>query len=76
MAGIITSGRGYVFRLWAFRSLSNGELYGLAFSQGTETACIDCTVVNENVTAAVLSNKAEAFGLIEPLYVAGYGIRH
>lgn len=73
---LVTSDRAYVFRLGTFRALGNGELHLLAFSQSAEPACVDCTIVNENVTATVLSDETKAFGLIEPLYVAGFSIRH
>ena len=68
--GRVTSDWGYVFRLGTFRTLSHGKLHLLTFGQGAETARVDCTRVNENVTATVLGDKAEAVGLVKPLYVA------
>ena len=66
----------YVFGLRAFGALGYGELYLLTFGQRTEPVCIDCTVVNENVTAAFLGDEAKALGFVEPLHVAGFGIGH
>jgi hypothetical protein len=51
----------YVLSLWAFLTLSNCELYLLAFGQSFETSILNRTVVYEYIRTIGLFNEAEAF---------------
>ncbi len=54
--------------LLAFRALRDFERYFLTFFQGLEAVHLDCGKVGEQIlTTVVRSDKAEAFGIIEPL---------
>src|SRR5258708_16696903 len=57
--------------LETFRSLGHVKLDLLSLLQGTEAIGVDRRMVAKNVFApAVLSNEAEAFGVVEPLHSA------
>ena len=54
--------------LLAFRALRDFERYFLTFFQSLEAVHLDCGKVGEQIlTTVVRSDKAEAFGIIEPL---------
>ena len=54
--------------LLAFRALRDFERYFLTFFQGLKAVHLDCGKVGEQIlTTVVRSDKAEAFGIIEPL---------
>ncbi len=54
--------------LLAFRALRDFERYFLTFFQGLEAVHLDCGKVGEQIlTTVIRSDKAETFGIIEPL---------
>ncbi len=54
--------------LLAFRALRDFERYFLTFFEGLEAVHLDCGKVGEQIlTAVIRSDKAETFGIIEPL---------
>lgn len=54
--------------LLAFRALRDFERYFLTFFQGLEAVHLDCGEVGEQIlTTVIRSDKAETFGIIEPL---------
>ncbi len=54
--------------LLAFRALRDFERYLLTFFESLEAVHLDCGKVGEQIlTAVIRSDKAEAFGIIEPL---------
>ncbi len=59
--------RSYVFRLWAFLTLSNFHSYFLAFLQSLTTTAVDSTEMYEYIFARFLLDEAETFFVIEPL---------
>ena len=59
--------RDYVFRLRTFLALSYDELNLLAFLQCLETCASDGAVVDKDIRAALLFDKAKAFAIVEPL---------
>ena len=65
-----------VLGLWAFLTVGYGELDFLAFSQSFEARTLDSAEVRKYVWAIFLLDKAKTFGFVEPLYSAGYGVRH
>jgi len=68
--------RHYVCSRWAFGTVSDFELYTLAFGQSFETVGLDCREVYEYIFAAIFrSNETKAFGLIKPLNVT-FNLRH
>src|SRR5436305_14124655 len=58
----------YVLRLKALRPLDYVELYSLAFLQATETVAADRREVYENIVPSLTADKAETFGVVEPLH--------
>ncbi len=61
--------RVYVASLRAFRTILYIEANGLAFCEGLKTAALNCAEVYKHVCAAiVLTDEAEALGLVKPLY--------
>ena len=59
--------RDYIFSLRAFFALSNNKLNLLTFFQCLETGASDGAVVDKDIRAALLLDKAEAFAVVEPL---------
>lgn len=57
-----------VFRLQALRAPGYGKSDSLTFSQSSKTAHLDCSVVNENVSACASLDEPVTFGVIEPLH--------
>lgn len=54
--------------LLAFRALRDFELYFLTFFEGLEAVHLDCgKVCKQILTAVIRGDKAEAFGIVEPL---------
>ena len=52
----------------AFWAIDNLELNARALIKGFESVSLDCRIMDENVIAIVLFDKAETFGRIKPLY--------
>lgn len=75
MAGALLE-RSYVFSLRAFFALSYDELNLLTFFQRLETCAGDGAVVDKDVGAALLLDKAEAFAVVEPLNSSSCFICH
>ena len=66
-----------IFSLQAFRAAANAKFDFLVFFQRLVTAGInDTSIVNENVGAGLLLNKAEALIGIKPFYGASRDCRH
>ena len=60
--------RSYVFCLKALRALRDIELYGLAFLQAAEAACLNRREMHEDVFAILTADEAKAFSVVKPLY--------
>ena len=58
----------YVFSLPTLGALRNVELYGLPFLKTLELARLDCREVHKNILAALTTDEAVAFGVVEPLH--------
>lgn len=58
------------FSLQALLTLSDFEFHALTFCQTAETAGLNGGMVDENVLAGLALDKAEAFGVVKPLYCA------
>lgn len=65
-----------VLGLRAFFTLSNSELYSLAFCQSFETVALDGTEVCKNIGTGFLRDKAKAFALVKPFDSTGCGVSH
>ena len=56
--------------LGAFRTLFDIEADSVTLGKGFEPVALDGSVVNKDIGAVFSGNKAEPFGVIEPLYCA------
>ncbi|EJI84014.1 hypothetical protein AEST_32200 [Alishewanella aestuarii B11] len=71
--GIELADNSYVSSLWAFLTLFDFESNFLTFVQSFVAFSLDCTEVNESVSAAViLSDETETFVSVEPLNYTSY----
>jgi hypothetical protein len=62
------SGRLDIGSLFAFRALRDFELHFLTFFQSLKAIHLNCGKMREKIFATVIrSNKAKAFGVVEPL---------
>ena len=59
-SGRFYSDRHYIFRLWTFLAVSNGEFNFLAIGQCFESIAFDSAEMYEDVGAAFLFNKPKA----------------
>ena len=57
-------------------TISNNELYFLAFHQSFEAVTRNCTEVCENVWARLLLDKTKTFRFVEPFNGSSSCIRH
>jgi len=60
--------RSDVFCLEAFGSLGDAKFDCLAFLQAAKAACLDGRKMHEDIVAGLAADKAEAFGVVKPLY--------
>src|SRR5688572_11748703 len=60
----------HVARLQALRALDDVVRDWLAFRKGLEALALNGRVMDEHVLPVVLRNEAEAFRVVEPLYLA------
>src|SRR5690348_401842 len=62
------SERLYVFSLPAFGALRHLELHSLPFLKTLEPPRLDCREMHKNILAALTTDEAVAFGVVEPLH--------
>src|SRR5690606_20492769 len=66
----------YALRLKALFALNNLKLDPLPLFQRAVPCCLNCAVMNENITTRVPRDEAITLGRVKPLYGAGFALRH
>jgi len=72
----LVTGEGDVGGLQALGALLDAELNALAFFQVLIAIDLDGGIVDEDIVAALASDKAVAFAAVEPFDCAGNSFRH